>query len=90
MTQLALIALPRTHVPAVDPHIEDRVRPRAENQNTLVLHRLRRASLTPMQALTELGVMRLAARIKDLREAGYNIETTRGDGGVAIYTLVQP
>jgi biotin operon repressor len=40
--------------------------------------------------LTELGVMRLAARIKDLREAGYNIETTRGDGGVAIYTLVQP
>lgn len=31
-------------------------------------------SITPLEAMTELGCMRLASRINDLRKAGYNIE----------------
>lgn len=31
-------------------------------------------SITPLQAMADLGVMRLAARIADLKKAGYNIE----------------
>lgn len=40
-----------------------------------VLERLKKAPLTQMEALTELGVMRLGARILELREAGHEIET---------------
>lgn len=31
-------------------------------------------SITPLEAMSDLGVMRLAARIADLKKAGYNIE----------------
>lgn len=34
-------------------------------------------ALTPVQALDMFGCFRLAARIKDLREAGYQIHTER-------------
>lgn len=37
---------------------------------------LREGSLTPLQALRELGVYRLGARIYELRESGLRIETT--------------
>lgn len=30
-------------------------------------------SITPLEAMTDLGVMRLAARIADLKKAGYRI-----------------
>lgn len=33
-------------------------------------------SINPLQALSDLGVMRLAARISDLREEGVPIEAT--------------
>ena len=32
-------------------------------------------SITPMEALNDLGVYRLASRISDLRSKGYKIET---------------
>lgn len=32
-------------------------------------------------------IMRVAARIKDLRDEGYGIQTGKGPGGVALYTL---
>jgi hypothetical protein len=32
-------------------------------------------SVTPLQAMHDIGCMRLAARIKDLRDRGYRIET---------------
>ena len=32
-------------------------------------------SITQLEALRDLGVMRLASRISDLRQAGYKIET---------------
>ena len=31
-------------------------------------------SINPMEALTDLGVMRLASRVSDLRQDGYEIE----------------
>ena len=34
-------------------------------------------SITPMQALRKFGCARLAARILDLRKAGYEIETKK-------------
>ena len=45
------------------------------SQTDRVLERLRKAPLTQLEALTELGVMRLGARILELREAGHKIET---------------
>lgn len=48
----------------------------------------RRESITPMEALSDLGIYRLGARIKELRDDGYSIRTellpieTR-DGGTA-------
>lgn len=47
----------------------------AKSQVDRVLERLRAAPLTQMEALTELGVMRLGARILELRDAGHKIET---------------
>ena len=44
-------------------------------QTDRVLERLKKAPLTQLEALTELGVMRLGARILELREAGHEIET---------------
>ena len=44
-------------------------------QTDRVLERLRKSPLTQLEALTELGVMRLGARILELREAGHEIET---------------
>ena len=34
-------------------------------------------SINPMQALSDLGCYRLGARIKDLRDKGYNVITER-------------
>ena len=51
-------------------------------------------SLTPRKAQVEFGCMRLAARIKDLRDDGHAIQTERvtvptrsGDARVARYSL---
>lgn len=38
-----------------------------------VLQRLHRGPINPLDALTELGVFRLAARINDLRKQGHQI-----------------
>ena len=60
-------------------------------QTTQILSALKRGEkLTPLQALRKYGCMRLAARIKDLRDAGYEINTTltRTQGArVARYSL---
>jgi hypothetical protein len=42
--------------------------------------------ITPMQALSQLGIYRLSARIHSLRAAGYNIITVRSHPH-AIYRL---
>lgn len=45
-------------------------------QTDRVLARLRKGPLTQMEALVELGVMRLGARILELRDQGFDITTT--------------
>lgn len=45
----------------------------ARNQNEMVLSRLRRGSLTQLQAYEELGITRLGARVYDLRMQGHEI-----------------
>ena len=49
-------------------------------QNELLLDLLRvrgRHGVTPMDALTGVGSFRLAARVYDLRQAGYEITSSR-------------
>lgn len=46
------------------------------NQSNRVLdHMIRYGSITQLEALTDLGVMRLASRISDLKKRGYHIAT---------------
>lgn len=52
-------------------------------------------TITPMDALREFGIMRLAARIYELRKEGFSIQTKRAttlnrygeEVGYAIYSL---
>ena len=37
----------------------------------------RRSTITPMEALHDLGIYRLGARVFELREAGHDIHTER-------------
>jgi len=43
-------------------------------QNEMVFAWLRKGPIGPLEAMKELGVMRLAARIKDLRDEGHKID----------------
>lgn len=46
------------------------------NQNKLVLDYLQEnGSITPREALDEFGIMRLGARVYELRQQGYPIKT---------------
>ena len=44
-------------------------------QNEMVLGWLKKAPIGPFEAMKELGIMRLAARVKDLRDDGHKIQT---------------
>ena len=68
-------------------------------QSELILAYMKKhGSITPLDALLEIGCFRLGARIWDLKQAGHNIETemvevkTRhgGTATVASYSLVTP
>lgn len=61
-----------------------------QRKNARVLARLKRGPLTALQALKELGQMRLAARIHELRADGVSVKRTmvkRGRSRVAVYSL---
>jgi hypothetical protein len=45
------------------------------NQTERLLRRLESGPISPLEALRELGIYRLAARVKDLRAAGHAVET---------------
>lgn len=48
-----------------------------QSQNRLVLNHLKKVGpITPLQALRRYGILRLGARIHDLRESGHFILTT--------------
>ena len=42
----------------------------------ILWHLEHRGSITPIEALNELGCFRLAARIEELRRSGHSIKTT--------------
>lgn len=47
-----------------------------ESQNKMILAFLQRGKwITPLKALYNLGVYRLAARIRDLKDEGHNIKS---------------
>jgi hypothetical protein len=57
---------------------------------TILAHLQAGGSITPIDALREYGVFRLAARINDLREAGHDVQTlceTDGKKKWARYSL---
>lgn len=65
-------------------------------QHADVLDRLRKGPLTPGEALSELGVMRLSAVIYDLKAEGHaitselvEVPTRKGTARVARYTLTE-
>ena len=66
-------------VRAVDPNLAQTKRPDAEDQNARVLAMLRKGPVTSV-ALVQAGILRGAARIHDLRQAGYRILTERAKG----------
>lgn len=54
---------------------------REMTQNEKILRHLKRyGTITPMEALQEYGIMRLASRITDLKKAGYRIVTDTVSG----------
>ena len=63
-------------------------------QETWILNHLKtKGSITPIEALEKYQCFRLAARISDLREQGYKIDTEierRGGKRWARYSLVTP
>ena len=60
-------------------------------QNVKIIDYMRKhGSITALEAMEELGVMRLASRINDIKKAGYSIkrvvvEGTNRDGGTVRY-----
>jgi len=55
----------------------------------ILSHLKAHGSITPRESLDLYGCFRLAARIKELREAGHAIKTDNS-AGFATYTLLQP
>jgi len=45
------------------------------SQNKIILQHLEKSPLTPLDALMKYGCFRLSARINELRQRGYHIET---------------
>lgn len=49
-------------------------------QNDMILQHLKEhkeAGITPLEAINDYGIMRLASRINELRKDGYQIETNK-------------
>ena len=62
------------------------------SQTLQILNHLKKSPITPLDALSNYGCMRLAARINDLRFQGYLIETDmkeRDGKRFASYRLVK-
>lgn len=58
------------------PLFDEPPMPKPGTQNRQVIDHIRRfGNITPMRAQSEYGIMRLASRINDLRQMGWNIVT---------------
>ena len=68
-----------------------------QNDEVLAMLREHRSGITAMEAMKELGIMRLAARVNDLKDAGHHIssemvkrQTRYGSfAHVALYRLIE-
>lgn len=60
-------------------------------QNQIILKHLKKhGSITPLQAINKYMILRLSARIFDLKDSGHNIKTTiikKGNKRFAKYSL---
>ena len=85
-------ALDKPHprdIPPVDPNAREQDRPRLTGQNADLLARLKTGErVTPGDALS-MGIQRLAARVLDLRQAGYDVRS-EWYGDVKRYWLASP
>jgi len=62
--------------------------PRKEAQRKGILKYLQeRGKITPLEALNEFGCLRLSARIYELRQIGWDIETVKPDSGKKRYAV---
>lgn len=62
------------------------------SQNQAILQHLEKGPITPLEALTKYGCLRLAARIKDLKDSGHQINcemTHQSDKKFAKYSLIK-
>ena len=62
------------------------------SQEQDILKHLRKGPITPLEALTKYGCLRLAARIKDLKDFGHVIATQivyQGGKKYAKYALIK-
>jgi hypothetical protein len=60
-------------------------------QNETILTALKKGPITPVEAMAAFGIMRLAARVAELRESGHTINTETVHAGgkhYARYRLV--
>lgn len=70
----------------VDPHVEESDMDRLSGQNATVRDLLYTAGMIKNTvAITHYKILRLAARIKDLRSAGMNITTKKLPSGDTLY-----
>lgn len=72
--------------PPCDSHVNAKDVPRLGGQNADVLARLRRGPVTNIE-LVHAGILRAAARVWDLKRAGYDIVSRRLAGGQWEYRL---
>jgi hypothetical protein len=76
---------PPEAIPPVDPHLEERDKPALGAQSLAILGRLREgpASVPDLEAAS--GSRRVAARVHDLKAAGYRIARYDHDRDARVY-----
>lgn len=71
----------------LNPSVAQEDIPRLSRQCQRILDRLFAGPLTNVEAVLDLRVLNTTARISELRQAGYPVKATRGEGGLWTYTL---
>jgi len=78
-------------VEATDPNVIDADAPRLGKQNAMVLHLLQSGVRLGPQTAADFNITRLSARIHDLRNAGYEINSIKRHPSTkcAVYWMTQ-
>lgn len=72
---------------SANPSVDPRDIKRVESQADRLLARLRQGPITNVEAVVELRILNMTARVSELRQDGHNVVATRGAGGVWTYEL---